>query len=271
MDIAAALAHGLLLRCIRRGRVTSLAGSFEKAAGQFVRDRVHEKLGQQQSGRVEDVAPSIDMELHYGSGCIDDDLALVGIVDCTDRGARQCPKFVAMNMSSPWSRGTRFQRTCPALSTRTCPTAFSATATSHQAQYAPARTVISPLPGQRRRRSIRCGSCRPPRRLLGSLQLCTQAKDARRRHTLRTHLQNLDIRAGAIHPRPDPPDAGTEHLATPRTLAMSEGRPGGRSWGSPIRIAPCLHRRHSARTAGGSNRCRGGESSLRRASCMPAS
>ena len=26
------------------------------------------------------------------------------------------------------------------------------------------------------------------------------------------HLKNLDIRAGSIHPRPDPPDAGTEHL-----------------------------------------------------------
>jgi hypothetical protein len=31
---------------------------------------------------------------------------------------------------------------------------------------------------------------------------------------LRIHLQNLDIRARSIHPRPDPPDAGTEHVAT---------------------------------------------------------
>jgi RNA-directed DNA polymerase len=29
---------------------------------------------------------------------------------------------------------------------------------------------------------------------------------------LRTHLQNLDIRARSIHPRSDPPDAGTENL-----------------------------------------------------------
>ncbi|MDO9526504.1 MAG: hypothetical protein Q7J57_13365, partial [Gemmobacter sp.] len=28
----------------------------------------------------------------------------------------------------------------------------------------------------------------------------------------RIHLQNLDIRARTIHPKPDPPDAGTEHL-----------------------------------------------------------
>jgi 2,4-dienoyl-CoA reductase-like NADH-dependent reductase (Old Yellow Enzyme family) len=31
-------------------------------------------------------------------------------------------------------------------------------------------------------------------------------------HALRIHLQNLDIRARSIHPKSDPPDAGTEHL-----------------------------------------------------------
>jgi RNA-directed DNA polymerase len=31
---------------------------------------------------------------------------------------------------------------------------------------------------------------------------------------LRTHLQNLDIRARSIHPRSDPPDAGTENLGS---------------------------------------------------------
>ncbi|SEU08376.1 zinc-finger of transposase IS204/IS1001/IS1096/IS1165 [Paracoccus homiensis] len=34
-----------------------------------------------------------------------------------------------------------------------------------------------------------------------------------RPHTLRVHLQDLDIRAGQIHPQSDPPDAGTEHIA----------------------------------------------------------
>ena len=29
---------------------------------------------------------------------------------------------------------------------------------------------------------------------------------------LRIHLQGLDLRARSIHPKPDPPDAGTEHL-----------------------------------------------------------
>ena len=31
-------------------------------------------------------------------------------------------------------------------------------------------------------------------------------------HTLRIHLQGLDVRAKLIHHKPDPPDAGTEHL-----------------------------------------------------------
>ncbi|WP_309667947.1 hypothetical protein, partial [Tabrizicola sp.] len=31
-------------------------------------------------------------------------------------------------------------------------------------------------------------------------------------HALRIHLQNPDIRAGSIHPKPDPTDAGTEQL-----------------------------------------------------------
>ena len=52
----------------------------------------------------------------------------------------------------------------------------------------------------------------PSRRLHGRVQLCAQAEDPRRPHALRIHLQDLDIRAGSIHPRPDPPDAGTEHL-----------------------------------------------------------
>jgi RNA-directed DNA polymerase len=30
---------------------------------------------------------------------------------------------------------------------------------------------------------------------------------------LRIHLQNLEGRARQIHPKSDPPDAGTEHLA----------------------------------------------------------
>lgn len=50
----------------------------------------------------------------------------------------------------------------------------------------------------------------PPRRLHDSLQPRPPAEDARRPHTLRIHLQNLDIRGGSIHPRPDPPDAGTD-------------------------------------------------------------
>ena len=53
-----------------------------------------------------------------------------------------------------------------------------------------------------------------PRRLHGSLQLCPQAQDPERPHALRMHLQNLDIRARSIHPRPNPPDAGTEHLVS---------------------------------------------------------
>ena len=50
------------------------------------------------------------------------------------------------------------------------------------------------------------------RRLPSALQLRPKAQDAERPHALRLHMQNLDIRAGSIHPKPDPPDAGTEHL-----------------------------------------------------------
>ena len=56
-------------------------------------------------------------------------------------------------------------------------------------------------------------SARPPsRRRLGCLQLCPSLEDAQRAHAPRIHLQNLDIRAGSIHPESDPPHAGTEHL-----------------------------------------------------------
>jgi transposase InsO family protein len=48
--------------------------------------------------------------------------------------------------------------------------------------------------------------------LHGRLQLRHAAEDPRRPHALRIHLQGLDLRAGSIHPRSDPPDAGTEHL-----------------------------------------------------------
>jgi ribosomal protein L20 len=36
--------------------------------------------------------------------------------------------------------------------------------------------------------------------------------NAQRHHALRTHLQNLHIRARSVHPRPDPPGAGTDHV-----------------------------------------------------------
>ena len=49
--------------------------------------------------------------------------------------------------------------------------------------------------------------------LSGALQLRTQAEDPRWSHALQIHLQNLDIRAGSIHPQSDQPDAGTEHLS----------------------------------------------------------
>ena len=37
-------------------------------------------------------------------------------------------------------------------------------------------------------------------------------RDTHRTDTLRIHLQNLDIPARSIHLKPNPPDAGTEHL-----------------------------------------------------------
>lgn len=51
--------------------------------------------------------------------------------------------------------------------------------------------------------------------LHGSLQLRAQIQDPRWPHTLRIYLQDLDIRARQIHPKSDPPDAGTEHLVKP--------------------------------------------------------
>ncbi len=49
-------------------------------------------------------------------------------------------------------------------------------------------------------------------RLHRRLQLCSSFEDTQWSHTLRVHLQNLDIRARPIHPKSDPPDAGTEQL-----------------------------------------------------------
>ncbi|QRI66679.1 GTP-binding protein (plasmid) [Shinella sp. PSBB067] len=40
---------------------------------------------------------------------------------------------------------------------------------------------------------------------------------------MRIHLQDLDIRASQIHPKPDPPDAGTEHLEHGETLLRLKG------------------------------------------------
>ena len=60
-----------------------------------------------------------------------------------------------------------------------------------------------------------------PRGLLGGLQLRPKAQDAERHHALRIHLQNLDIRAGSIHPQSYPRDAGTEHLDSCRVTNIS--------------------------------------------------
>ena len=67
--------------------------------------------------------------------------------------------------------------------------------------------VINGLPLHQPRRAPNAS-----RGLHGSLQLRTQAEDPRRPHPIRIHLQNLDSRAGSIHLKSDPPDAGTEHL-----------------------------------------------------------
>ena len=71
--------------------------------------------------------------------------------------------------------------------------------------------TVKTLPSQRPQ-----SAPHPSRRLHSRLQLRAQAKDPRRPHALRIHLQDLDIRAGQIHPKPDLPDAGTEHAS--RTL-----------------------------------------------------
>jgi hypothetical protein len=63
-----------------------------------------------------------------------------------------------------------------------------------------------------------CPAAHPPRRLSGGLQLRAKAQDAEWFHALPTHLQNLDVRAGAVHPGPNPPDARTEHLVQQQCL-----------------------------------------------------
>jgi hypothetical protein len=50
------------------------------------------------------------------------------------------------------------------------------------------------------------------------LQLRSTAEDAELAHILRIHQQNLDIRAKSIHPRYNPPDAGTEQIARRQSL-----------------------------------------------------
>ena len=81
-------------------------------------------------------------------------------------------------------------------------------------------------------------------------QLRTQTEDPERPHALRTHLQDLKIRAGTIHPEPDPPDAGTEHpahsiagqqhcsrrLYCPRVPISAGWRPPSRPSESPLGI-----------------------------------
>jgi hypothetical protein len=39
------------------------------------------------------------------------------------------------------------------------------------------------------------------------------AQDAQWPNALRIHRQDLDVRAGQVHRRSDPPDAGTKHLS----------------------------------------------------------
>ncbi len=86
------------------------------------------------------------------------------------------------------------------------------------------------------------------RRLPGSLQLRPTAQDAERPQALRIHLQNLDIRARSIHPKPDPPDAGTEHLGIHLCAACS----------GVCRSGPPqdLHMWHNGRGFGGQTRDR---------------
>ena len=50
-----------------------------------------------------------------------------------------------------------------------------------------------------------------PRRLRLSLQFRPAPEDPQRPHALRVHLQALDFRARTIHPRSNPPNAGTKH------------------------------------------------------------
>lgn len=50
------------------------------------------------------------------------------------------------------------------------------------------------------------------RRFRRCLQLRTKAQDPQRPHTLRAHLQTLDVRARKMQPWSAPSDAGTEHL-----------------------------------------------------------
>ena len=47
-----------------------------------------------------------------------------------------------------------------------------------------------------------------------SLQFRPAPEDPQRPHALRVHLQALDFRAGTIHPRSNPPNAGTKQLAS---------------------------------------------------------
>lgn len=52
-------------------------------------------------------------------------------------------------------------------------------------------------------------------------QLRTQAEGPERPHPLRIHLQGPDLRAELIHPRPDPPDAGTEQPSESGGIAQT--------------------------------------------------
>ena len=58
----------------------------------------------------------------------------------------------------------------------------------------------------------------------GRLRLRPQTPDPRRPHAPQIRLQDLDIRAGSIHPRSGPQDAGAEYLGHPEDFDRRRGQ-----------------------------------------------
>ena len=82
MNLAAIPANDFPLDPLKFVNIGRLIGLRQPVPRQFIGDDVHEQFGQQQPGRIPEIATSIQIQLHGGCGGVDQYLALAGAVNC---------------------------------------------------------------------------------------------------------------------------------------------------------------------------------------------